>query len=107
MVVCATGQADADQKAKESAWIARCQGAVQAKLKDPGSAQFKEVYFYRSKEGTVPVTCGKVNSKNSFGGYGGFQRFVSAGTPEMTFLEEEVTDFVPVWNTFCTGERVP
>jgi len=33
-----------------------------------------------------------------FGGYGGFQKFVSAGTAELSSLEEEVTDFSEVWN---------
>jgi len=47
------------------------------------------------------MTCGEVNSKNSFGGYGGYQKFVSAGKAELTFLEEEVSDFNVVWNRKC------
>jgi len=51
------------------------------------------------------MTCGEVNSKNSFGGYGGFQKFVSAGRAELTFLSEQMTDgdFVEVWNRMCVG----
>ena len=47
------------------------------------------------------MTCGEVNSKNSLGGYVGYQRFVSAGKAELTFLEEEAADFSGVWNRFC------
>lgn len=41
-------------------------------LKDPESARFKEVYVARDG---VSI-CGAVNSKNSMGGYVGFQRFI-------------------------------
>lgn len=43
--------------------------AVEAQLKDPSSAQFKDIR--RIGE----VVCGAVNSKNSFGAYAGFVRF--------------------------------
>ena len=46
---------------------------VKETLKDPKSAQFKNVMF--RNVGNSPVICGEVNSKNSFGGYIGFQRF--------------------------------
>ncbi len=49
----------------------------------------------------APMTCGEVNYENSFGAYEGYQRFVSAGEPIFTFLEEEVADFSTVWNYYC------
>lgn len=96
-----------DSETKEFLWMERGKDMVKAKLKDPDSAKFREVYFYRSVAGKVPVTCGQVNSKNSMGGYGGFQHFVSAGKPELTWLSEEVKDFETIWNKLCTGERAP
>lgn len=45
--------------------------AVADALKDPASAQFREVTF---KESTRAV-CGEVNGKNSYGGYVGFTPF--------------------------------
>lgn len=78
----------------------RGKAAVKAKLKDPSSAQFRNVYFHRGADG-IPMTCGEVNSKNSFGGYSGYQRFVSAGKPELTFLQEQVADFNTVWKRLC------
>lgn len=94
----------ADERTKEAVWTERGKDAVRAKLKDPDSAQFRSVFFRRGPDG-VPVACGEVNSKNSFGGYGGFQKFISAGKAELTFLEEEMADgeFAPAWNRFCAG----
>ena len=56
---------------------------VKAKLKDPDSAQFRNLQY------TPPFVCGEVNAKNSFGGYNGFERFIT-GTRDATFLESEV-----------------
>ena len=86
--------------AKKTAWMTRGMDAVKTKLKDPGSAEFQNVYFHRGSE-DIPVTCDEVNSKNSFGGYRGFQKFISTGKSDMTFLEEEIADFANLWNALC------
>lgn len=84
---------------QERRWILKGQEAIKAKLKDPESAKFKNVFFSRS--GDIPMTCGQVNSKNGFGGYTGFQRFISAGSPDTSFLESEVGDFYKIWGKYC------
>jgi len=86
---------------RQQQWIRLGKKAVRAKLKDPESAKFKDVYFYQGKD-NVPVTCGLVNAKNSFGGYSGFEHFVSAGSVDLTYLESEVKDFGVIWNRLCT-----
>lgn len=91
---------DRTTDAKKIGWMQKGQEAAKAKLKDPASAQFRKVYFHQGADG-IPMTCGEVNSKNSFGGYGGYQKFISGGKPELTFLEEEAADFAAVWNRFC------
>ena len=91
---------DRTTDAKKIGWMDRGKQAAKAKLKDPSSAKFRNVYFHRGAD-NIPMTCGEVNSKNSFGGYGGYQKFVSAGKPEVTFLQEQVADFSNVWNRFC------
>jgi len=91
---------DTTRDVKKIAWMDRGMEAVNLKLKDPGSAEFRRVYFNRGAN-SVPTTCGEVNARNGFGGYIGFQRFVSAGTAELTFLESEVSDFDTVWNQLC------
>lgn len=95
----AAKKAETDQQI----WIVRGQEAVTAKLKDPDSAQFRNAFFHMAKvDGKdVPISCGEVNSKNSFGGYGGFQRYISAGSAESTYLEEEVADFGNAWKLMC------
>lgn len=50
------------------AWMDRGKRAVKAKLKDPDPAGFRIVFFHRGPD-DIPVTCGEVNSKKSFGGY--------------------------------------
>lgn len=91
---------DQTRDGQKIGWMQLGMDSTRAKLKDPKSADFQGVYFHRGSDG-VPVTCGRVNSKNSFGGYGGFQRFVSAGKTDLTFLEEEVADFPVVWRRLC------
>lgn len=91
---------DKSTDAKKIGWMQKGMEAAKAKLKDPGSAKFRGVYFHQGADG-IPMTCGEVNSKNSLGGYGGFQRFVSAGKSDLTFVEEQVTDFSTVWSSFC------
>ena len=81
-------------------WMKKGMDAAKSKLKDPKSADFRGVYFHKGANG-VPMTCGEVNSKNSLGGYKGFQKFMSAGTPELTFLQEQVEDFQTVWKQLC------
>lgn len=54
--------------------IETAQSMIKSQLKDPGSAQWKDVEVVIKKSGTKTI-CGQVNAKNSFGGYVGFKRF--------------------------------
>jgi hypothetical protein len=66
--------------------VPRAKRAVAKQLKDPESAQFKDVgYAWSEKTGNVAY--GWVNSKNGLGGYTGFQRFVAN---EKTVLLEKL-----------------
>lgn len=44
--------------------------AVKEQLRDPTSAQFRNI-----RKGQLMYVCGEVNSKNGFGGYGGWVTF--------------------------------
>ena len=85
---------------KQAAWNDAGQEAIKAKLRDPESAQFRNVAFH-SASGT-PLTCGEVNSKNAFGGYSGFERFIAAGDV-LTVVESEMADgeMDKMWGRFC------
>lgn len=90
-----------DDYANQIAWVSMGKDAVRGKLKDPDAAKFKDTFFNRGSDG-IPMTCGYVNSKNGFGAYIGYQRFISAAKPELTFLEEQVKGFDTLWQKFCT-----
>ncbi|WP_417526355.1 hypothetical protein [Marinomonas shanghaiensis] len=89
-----------DDIGKQYAWMEKGKDSIKLKLKDPSSAMFKDVYFNSGRDG-IPVTCGSVNSKNSFGGYTGYQRFISAGRVDLTFLESEVESMDELWHKLC------
>lgn len=59
-----------------SADINSAKKAVEKNLKDPSSAQYRNLI---SKGGMV---CGEVNSKNSMGGYAGFEEFTYFPPPQ-------------------------
>lgn len=66
--------------------------AVSSVLKDPYSAVF------RNQRGF----CGEVNSKNSFGAYTGYVRYI-APKPDLIVLESTMdqSEFEEVWNKLC------
>ncbi len=70
--------------------IAMAQEGMRKRLKDPESARFTDVRIGLRMAGNVGAVCGKVNSKNSFGGYSGAQRFIAAG--DMAFLEDDMAE---------------
>ena len=58
------------------AQIAAVQESVRDNLKDPESARFGPMFAARPKDGGMPMVCGYVNARNSFGGYVGDQPFI-------------------------------
>lgn len=88
---------------KQVAWIERGKNAIREKLRDPSSAEFRNVTFHSG--GGVPMACGEVNANNGFGGKGGYERFIAAGTT-MAVLESEMTtaaEMTEVWDRYCVG----
>lgn len=66
--------------------------ALKKFLKDPDSAQIRNQHGY----------CGEVNSKNSFGGYTGFRRFIASSAVVAVEGENmEPGEFQKVWEQFC------
>lgn len=88
----------AESRERDELWSIHMQDRVREQLKDPDSAGFRNVRTHHG--GGVPVVCGEVNSRNSFGGMSGYQRFVAAGS--VIALDEQVDGGVgDVWNRFC------
>ena len=60
-------------------------------LKDADSVKYRDVFLSRIEGGNL-MLCGKVNSKNSFGGYTGFKRFIASPNPDApTLIEGEAS----------------
>ena len=98
-----SSEPDYSDRGKQTAWIETGKDAIKAKLRDPDSAQFRNVEFHSS--GGVPVACGEVNANNGFGGKAGYERFIAAGT-SLAVLESEMassSELDTVWNKFCRG----
>ena len=97
-----TSLSAAEKKTQQEKWfgaetIVAAQRAIRTSLKDPDSAQFKDVYANYTEKFQV-VACGRVNSKNSLGGYTGFKRFVSNGKSAIIEGRDNVAD---AWAGAC------
>jgi len=65
--------------------VAAAHERVKDALKDPDSAKFRNEFVAR--DGAV---CGFVNAKNSYGGYGGFRRYIVE--PDRVMLDGDGDD---------------
>ncbi|MGB3749433.1 MAG: hypothetical protein WA961_14635 [Rhodanobacter sp.] len=92
------------EKNKQFLWIEESKDAVRGALKDGDSAKFRNVIFHRTADG-LPMVCGEVNSRNGFGGYGGFELFIAAGHKGIVVLQEQMAaaEFVKTWKQLCNG----
>lgn len=78
-MVCLPTIALAAPRSLTTAEMRTVSAAVALKLKDPQSAQFRWNAYLNDKTGSY---CGFVNSKNSYGGYPGFQPFMAIIGPD-------------------------
>lgn len=58
----------------EAHFVAGAQKVASASLRDPASAQFRNVRVVAQKDGRNAV-CGEINGRNAYGGYAGFHGF--------------------------------
>lgn len=79
--------------------------AIEGRLRDPESVQFRNTRAYRLPNGNV-VVCGELNARNGFGGLIGFTRFLTAGTSAMAdepgTLQAAV--FENAWRQVCVDK---
>ena len=78
--------AEADRRADDVLLIKKFQETLLNRLKDPSSAQFRDVKLNQRRD----ALCGMVNSKNAFGGYTGFSGFVV--TEKNAYLQTDKKD---------------
>ena len=72
---------------------------VASSLKDPQSAVFDDV-TYRKRRG-LHVLCGRVNAKNSFGGYAGFRQFIALNGLVQIHNVGQQGRWSRTWNDLC------
>lgn len=81
----ASSQATAEERSE----IAAAKEIAARKLKDPSSAQFRDLRI--AGTGDKARVCGEINGKNSYGGYVGFMKFSVAGNAAI--IEPHDNDF--------------
>jgi len=87
--------------AEAEAAIAAAKAKLERKLKDPASAQYRDIKAIRN--GDKVIVCGEYNAKNSYGGYGGFEKFTVSADSVLT----EMTDarinaiYLKFWQKLC------
>jgi hypothetical protein len=74
--------------------------AVKAVLKDPDSATFSAEDIRQPR---VPIVCGAVNARNSFGGMIGATRFIVIGPAAEMDEYPHQSSFRRAWNRYCTN----
>lgn len=77
---------------------ANAKRAVASRLKDPGSAQFRNLKRVEQVAGEAAI-CGEVNGKNSFGGYSGFEEFVYKGGS--VYIGSDDVESIQARTRFC------
>lgn len=93
------GNTEPSQEQKDASYISLNQDRMKDRLKDPDSAQFRNSFVSRS--GGAPVVCGEINAKTSFGGYGGFKRFISAGDIQIVETDMAPGEMDKTWAKLC------
>jgi hypothetical protein len=78
---------------------------VRKTLRDPGSAQFSNVYVNR--RGTLAAVCGSVNSKNGFGGYGGEKQFFVVNGIALVEPDEYSSRYARGFKAACLDTTAP
>lgn len=80
--------------------IEKGEKAIADTLKDPASAQFRNVRLVQYLDGVV--ICGEINGKNSYGGYVGFRDFVG-GTNSGTIRHTDAARYADITAATNTG----
>lgn len=72
------------------------QEKIKGRLKDPASAEFRNVFVSSSY-----AVCGEVNAKNSFGGYSGYVRFISGSDMQVIESDMAAGEMDKTWPQIC------
>lgn len=89
---------------KYEAFVSYAKKTVTLSFKDPETVQYRGLFISGK---ALPVLCGELNGKNSYGAYVGFRRFYATGKPSLNEVEPARDAFVfeRMWPSMC-GEKV-
>ena len=79
----------------DAALFAQAKRETAAILRDPASAQFRNLRIVTTILDTKKV-CGEVNARNGFGGYTGFTPFVFYGRAAILTLSPDIGDYTSI-----------
>ncbi len=82
--------------------IAAAKRAMAKELKDPASTKYRNVFIHKSKEGHVTV-CGEINSKNGYGGYSGWHKFMYSDNEVWMIPTEDEAGSSTLWKRSIGG----
>ncbi|CAN7426481.1 MULTISPECIES: hypothetical protein [Duganella] len=94
----ACGKSAAEKQREEAATLTSLgEKYVKEKVREPASAQFRNQFI-----GKGGAPCGEVNAKDAFGGYIGYQRYISVAR-DLTLLAQDVSpaEFEQQWQQLC------
>ncbi|WOC01223.1 MULTISPECIES: hypothetical protein [unclassified Providencia] len=80
--------------ASEMNHVSFAENRLKENLKDPSSAEFRD-----SRMGSGGSVCGQVNSKNGFGAYTGYKKYIQIGPA--TMVDDGSDDFNKQWESYC------
>ncbi|MEG3116853.1 copper resistance protein NlpE N-terminal domain-containing protein [Salinicola sp. 4072] len=83
--------------------ISQAQASLKYNLKDPESAQFRDMEINRGQsDGKKQLyTCGEMNAKNSYGGYNGFKPFIAIPGGQVLISDEDLPELNEIISDFC------
>ncbi|MGP9798170.1 hypothetical protein ACT3UJ_12520 [Halomonas sp. 86] len=84
----------------DSGHVKKSKEAVADRLRDPDSAQFRNIKSGKASNGLETV-CGEVNGKNAYGAYSGYERFIANNGGRAVYLESQWPTFSVLWITDC------
>ena len=99
LALAACGKTATQKKQEEAAALTQLgEKYVKEKILEPSQAQFRNQFI-----GKGGAPCGEVNAKDAFGGYIGYQRYISVAR-ELTLLAQDVppAEFEEQWQQLCS-----
>jgi len=85
-------------------FIAKAKHNITREFKDPSSVQWRNLFISGDQ---MPVLCGELNGKNSYGAFVGFKRFYAAENPALQDIENAKNPEImnKMWPSMC-GKKV-